>query len=426
MRYPHHLWSEIKHWNRNIKLFFISNLLYQFGSGMFMVLYNLYIQALGFNQAMNGTLVSIQSLATALMFIPIGLAGDRISRKNILIIGALFTGLSFMGRSYVEGELGLQLFAVCSGLFASFYQVLAVPFLAANIDKSQRLHIFSYHFSMVLAAQVIGSIGGGIWADWMQGVGWDKVSSLQLVLMVGGAVSLASFVPLLFVKENKLVQPEPLLVEKQPSPLPSGLRQDEDWKRIIQFTLAQLLVGFGSGLVVPYLNLYFTDRFHVSLTAVGLLVSLGQVMTIFSILIGPSLAKRVGQVRAVVYFQLLSLPFLLLTGFTNLFVIASVSFLFRQALMNAANPIQSTLMVDLVSDRRRGIANSFTQTAFMLGWASMGTVQSSLITHYGSYWGYALTFCITGLLYVTAAVCFYFMFREAHMKRTSTTEASTP
>ncbi|MCR8844604.1 MFS transporter [Paenibacillus sp. SC116] len=436
MGWWHQARNDVKRWNRNIKLFFLSNMLYQFGSGMFMVLYNLYIQALGYGADMNGSIVSIQSLATACMFIPIGLAGDRLSRKHILIIGALLTGLSFMGRSYAEDPLSLQTYAVITGLFISFYQVIAIPFLAENVSKSERLSLFSIHFSGVLAAQVVGSIAGGYGADMLQAIGWSKIDSLQTVLMLGGAATVASFLPLLFIKEKKKetaevrLRPQPKLVEKDSYvssdgddsslsiPTTAAVLTPEqtkrsDWINISQFTTAQLLVGLGSGLVIPYLNMYFTDRFAVSLTAVGLLVSLGQIMTIVSMLIGPTLVARVGQVRAVVIFQLLSLPFLLLTGFTTMFTIAAFSFLFRQALMNAANPIQSALMVERISDARRGIANSFTQTAFMLGWATMGPVQSAILKTYGTYWGYAVTFCITGILYITAAGLFYYVFRES-------------
>ncbi|MBD8498060.1 MFS transporter [Paenibacillus arenosi] len=437
MGWWHQARNDVKRWNRNVKLFFLSNMLYQFGSGMFMVLYNLYIQALGYGADMNGSIVSIQSLATACMFIPIGLAGDRLSRKYILIIGALLTGLSFMGRSYAEDPFSLQTYAVITGLFISFYQVIAIPFLAENVSKSERLSLFSIHFSGVLAAQVVGSIAGGYGADFLQAIGWNKIDSLQTVLMLGGAATVASFLPLLFIKEKKKataeILPHPAPIEKSgyadsnenenslsvpTAAAVSTPKQTKrrDWINITQFTTAQLLVGLGSGLVIPYLNMYFTDRFAVSLTAVGLLVSLGQVMTIVSMLIGPTLVAKVGQVRAVVIFQLLSLPFLLLTGFTTAFTIAAFSFLFRQALMNAANPIQSALMVERISDARRGIANSFTQTAFMLGWATMGPVQSAILKAYGTYWGYAVTFCITGILYITAAGLFYYVFRESKQK----------
>ena len=337
-----------------------------------------------------------------------------------------------MGRAYAEAEPLLLMLAVGTGIFASFYQVLAVPFLAENSPKDRRLKLFSYHFSMVLAAQVLGSISGGGVADLLQASGMEGSLSLQIALFIGGAATFFSFIPLMLVKEARKdadVQ-KPALVKsaaltEQQEQLSPHDDSHADWRNISKFTVGQLLIGFGSGLVIPYLNLYFTDRFDISLTTVGLLVSLGQVMTIFSMLIGPSLVRRIGQVRAIIAFQFMSLPFLLLTGFTNMLLVASLSFLFRQALMNAANPIQSNLMVERVSDRRRGIANSITQTAFMLGWASMGSVQSALITTYGTYWGYAITFSITGVLYVTAAIGFFFMFREPLPHNQHQKDAST-
>lgn len=391
---------------------------------MFSVLYNLYIQGLGYNDTMNGQIVSIQSLATAIMFVPIGLGGDRFSRKRLLIAGALFSGIFLIGRSFDYSASGLIWFAVFSGLFAGVFQVLAIPFLAENVKKSQRLKMFSYYSSLVLASQVLGSLGGGVFADLLHTLGIAKVTGLQTVLFIGGAATLAAFIPMLFVSDDKTPAQTittgavPAVAASEDKNLsateqPGKLQDNKNDSRLIgQFVITQLLIGFGSGLVVPYLNLYFTNRFSVSLSAMSLLISLGQIMTIVSMLIGPTLAAKVGSVRAVVIFQVFSLPFLLLTGFTNVLVIASVSFLFRQALMNAANPIQSAILVDRVSDKRRGIANSLMQTAFMIGWATMGPVQSYLVTTYGTYWGYAITFSITGGLYVISSLMYYMMFKD--------------
>ncbi|NGZ75622.1 MFS transporter [Saccharibacillus sp. VR-M41] len=421
----------IAEWPRNVKLFFAANLLYQIGGGMFSVLYNLYIQGIGYTDAMNGRVVSIQSLATACIFIPIGLFGDRLSRKMLLIVGALFSGIVFALRAFAEAEPLLLALAVCSGVFAAFFQVLAIPFLAENVKKSQRLALFSAYSSLMLAAQVIGSMGGGVLADALQHSGLERVASLRFTLFAGGIATLAAFAPMLFIREDRRKSEPPktspaeagrdLGPEAAPEAVGTAAEASGSSGRssrlIFWFVLAQLPIGLGSGLVVPYLNLYFTNRFGVSLTTMSLLISLGQVMTIVSMLIGPSLSKRVGPVNAVVIFQMLSLPFLLTTGFTNIALIASVTFLFRQALMNAANPIQSAIMVDRIPDNKRGIANSLTQTAFMLGWASMGPVQSHLVTTYGNYWGYAITFSITGALYVSASLLYYFKFRESRPDR---------
>lgn len=401
---------EIGRWDRNIKLFFISNLLCQTGSGMFSVLYNLYVQALGFDQSLNGKIISVTSFATALMFIPIGLAGDRISRRTMLLAGVLGTGLTCFGRSFVETASLLQWSALLSGIFAAAIQVLAVPFLADYVKKEDRLKLLSYHFAATLGAQVLGSTGGGVLADLLQAAGMGKAASLQAVLAAGSAAVLVAVLPLFFIHERQGMphtHNQPVPAAAKPAEDPS---KREDWKFISQYTFTQLLVGFGSGLVIPYLNLYFTDRFSVSLTAVGILISLGQIMTILSMLMGPRLVRRVGQIRAILMFQLMSLPFLLLTGFTNILLVASVGYLFRQALMNAANPIHSSIVVDRVSSSRRGLANSITQTVFMLGWAVMGQVQPAIISTYGYYWGYAVTFCLTGILYITSAACFFIMF----------------
>ena len=398
---------------RNIRLFFLANMLFQIGTGMFSVLYNLYIHELGYPDAMIGKVVSMQSLATAICFIPIGLLGDLTSRKRLLVIGALCSGIILAGRSILESETSLLTMAVLTGLSGAVFQVLSIPFLAQNIAKADRLRIFSIYSAFVLASQVAGSFGGGVMTDVLQAAGLDKLLSFKIVLLAGSVATIASFLPLQAIRESTRTLESKAQTVSNDLSNPSNTAQSKaDFSFIAKFVSIQLLIGIGAGLVIPYLNLYFTNRFSTSLSSMSLLLSLGQVMTIISMLIGPSLANRVGQVKAIVIFQTLSLPFLLLTGFTNLLFVASISFLFRQALMNAANPLQSAILIDRVSAKRQSIANSLMQTAFMLGWATMGPVHSHLITTYGYYWGYAIAFSITGMLYVTASALFFILFRE--------------
>ncbi|WP_336775861.1 MFS transporter [Paenibacillus sp. MMO-58] len=409
--------AEWRGWSRSIRLFFLSNMLYQFGTGLFSVLYNLYIHELGYPDAMSGTVVSMQSLATAICFIPIGLFGDRISRKRLLVIGALCSGIILAGRSLFESESSLVTMAVLTGIFATVFQVLAIPFLADNIDKKDRLRIFSIYSAFVLAAQVAGSLGGGVISDVLQDAGVSTLLSFKLVLLAGSIATIGAFVPLQAMRESKLRANDGAEQQRnQPAAASPPVTVNKELRFIAAFAAVELLIGIGSGLVIPYLNLYFTNRFEISLSGMSFLLSLGQVMTIFSMLIGPTLASRVGQVKAIVIFQTLSLPFLLITGFTNMLLVASVSFLFRQALMNAANPLLSATLMNRVSARSQSLANSVMQTAFMMGWATMGPVQSHIIASHGYYWGYAITFSITGCLYVTASLLFLVLFREKRKK----------
>lgn len=399
--------TKISSFNRNIRLFMMANILIQVGMGVFSVMYNLYLKELGFPETVNGKVITMTSLASAIMLIPAGFLSDRFGRKWMIIIGSMVTVLTLLYRSVMVEEQSLIYAAFLTGLFMALVQVSGVPFLAENSNASERMHLFSIHFSLVTIASVIGSLGGGVLADALHLYAAMPIQeSIKWVLIVGTIVFALGLIPLFQLKpiarqENKTAQTS----EKE---LPSSFKRNIII--IVLFGFSNLLIGTGSGLVIPYLNLYFANRFDASNSYIGLILSLGSGMTAIAMLIGPALVKRVGQVRALVIFQLLSIPFLFITGYTNSLLVASIGFLLRQALMNAGNPIQSAIAMDLVHDKYKGLANSVNQMVFNIGWASTGAISTGLVMTYGSYWGYAYTFTITGVLYIIASTYFYVLF----------------
>ncbi|SDO16012.1 Predicted arabinose efflux permease, MFS family [Psychrobacillus sp. OK028] len=401
--------KKISSFNRNVKMFMLANILIQIGMGVFMVMYNLYIKELGFPETLNGKIISVTSLASALMLVPAGYLSDRLGRKRIIIAGAIVSASTLFYRSLVTGEQSLIYAAFFTGLFMALVQVSGVPFLAENTDSSQRMHLFSIHFSLMTIASVVGSLGGGVLADALHVIGnISTVDSIKYVLIIGAIIFTFGLLPLFQLKPVNVKEDKNNKVEELETNAPSGFRKN--LKVIILFGFANLLIGTGSGLVIPYLNLYFSNRFDASNTYIGLILSLGSAMTAVAMLLGPALVKRVGKVKALVIFQLMSIPFLFITGYTNSLLIASIAFLMRQALMNAGNPIQSAIAMDLVQDKYKGLANSVNQMVFNVGWASTGAISTGLVVTFGFYWGYAYTFTITGILYIIASSYFYFVF----------------
>ena len=399
--------SNITSFNKNIRLFMLANILIQIGMGVFSVMYNLYIKELGFPETVNGNVISMTSLATAIMLIPAGFLSDRFGRKDLIILGMIVTILTLFYRSVEVGENALIYAAFFTGLFMALVQVSGVPFLAENSNASERMHLFSIHFSLMTIASVVGSLGGGVIADALHFyAGMSVQDSIKWVLIFGTFIFALGLLPLFQLKPTvKVEEITTAIIEKE---IPSNFKRNITV--IVLFGFANLLIGTGSGLVIPYLNLYFSNRFDASNSYVGLILSLGSGMTAVAMLMGPALVKKVGQVRALVIFQLLSIPFLFLTGYTTSLVVASIGFLLRQALMNAGNPIQSAIAMDLVHDKYKGLANSVNQMVFNLGWATMGPVSTGLVMAYGFYWGYAYTFTITGILYIIASTYFYILF----------------
>lgn len=406
------LWNEwvknVKGYNRNVRLFLWANILFQIGMGFFMIMYNLYVRALGFDQMVLGSVISMTSLATAIILIPAGLLSDRIGRKKIMLAGLMFTAVSLGLRSILEAKTGLIVTAFMTGTFTALIQVSVIPFLSENSTKEQRVQLFSFNFATNMLANVLGNVGGGGLTDTFHYfLGLSELVSLRITLLIGTAISLCALIPLMMIKEKRKLSTQKLATFN----LKDTFRTNRaSFKVIGMFAFAQMCIGFGAGLVIPYLNVYFADRFAVSNTSIGIVVSLGQAATAIAMFIGPLVVRKFGEVKAVVFLQMSSIPFLLLTGLTTNFNLAAVGFLFRQALMNAGNPIQSSIMMSKVDDSMKGFANSVGQMVFMLGWACMGPVSTAIVSKYGSYWGYAYVFGITAMLYLIGSSYFYVAF----------------
>ncbi|MCA1031595.1 MFS transporter [Bacillus timonensis] len=405
-----HDWKNQYHsYNQNVKLFILTNIFTQIGMGIFMIMYNFYIRELGYTEQVNGNIIAMTALASAIILIPAGILSDKIGRKKLMLTGVVISSVVLFSRGLLEGENVLLIAAFITGISMAFLQVSAIPWLAENSTNEQRVHLFSFHFAVMMAANVVGNILGGFITDiLLYVVHMSGIWSVRITLLIGAAFIFMGVFPILKMSEIKK--------SKQKGEAKLGLRSFAkknkiQIKLILLFAVAQIIIGFGSGLVIPYLNLYFADRFSANNSIIGVILSLGQAATAIAMFIGPAVVKKVGEVRAVVYLQLLSLPFLLLTAYTENLLIATIGFLFRQALMNAGNPIQMSLMMERVEDSMKGLANSVNQMVFSLGWAIMGPVSTSIVFLYGSYWGYAYVFSITAGLYLIGAVYFFVVFK---------------
>ncbi|MCL7749965.1 MFS transporter [Halalkalibacter alkaliphilus] len=402
--------DQLKGYNRNIRLFLLTSVLANIGMGIFMVIYNYYIRELGFSDQMNGRVIAMQALASAMALLPAGLMSDKFGRRRIIMIGALFAATSLLLRAVLAGEFLLLAMAFATGLFMAFIQVSSIPLLAENSTEKERVHLFSFNFALIMVANVIGNALGGTLTDLFHVFfRLSMLESVRITLLIGSLIFFIALLPILKINEEHKKR-----VQKTGASSLGRLftthRSSLKW--IGLFAIANVLIGFGSGLVIPYLNLYFSDRFEISNSLVGIILSLGQAMTAVAFMIGPSVVKRFGEVKAVVMLQLASLPFLLLTAYTETLWLAVIGFLFRQALMNAGNPIQMALMMRTVDDSMKGLANSVGQMVFQLGWAVMGPVSTSIVMIYGAYYGYAYVFTITAFLYLLGSTYFYVVFRK--------------
>jgi MFS family permease len=407
--------SQFQGYSRNILLFFCFNFVWNLGLGMFGLVYNLYVKSLGYEQTTVGSIVGMTSLAAAIILIPAGIMNDRFGPKRVITFGLVFTIVALTVRSLFEAEGGMLVSSFFGGMALAVVSATILPFMANNSTPQQRVHLFSFNMALVMIANVVGIALGGILCDFFQFViGFEEILSLRFTLLIGVVFAALGVIPVaLFEKSEQEIQPR----RREALNLKHSWRSHKASLQVIGiFCLLGLLSAIGGGMIVPYLNVYFEDRFEASKSAIGLVVALGQGATAIAFLIGPMIVKRFGEVRSVVYLQLCSIPFLLLTAFSANFYLSSGGYLFRQALMNAANPFYNSVKMSFVDRSLRGLASSSGEAVFNLGWFLAAPISTGLVFRHGPYYGYAYAFCITAVVYTVISYLFYFFFGKSRFK----------
>jgi MFS family permease len=178
-------------------------------------------------------------------------------------------------------------------------------------------------------------------------------------------------------------------------------------RRLLPIAINAALIGSGAGLVIPFMNLYFKNRFTCSSGQIGTFFSIAQVFTALAALAAPAVARRFGKLRTAVASELLSLPFLVTLGGERHLGVAVGAFWLRATFMQASTPLLQAFVMEVLPHELRARSTSLNNMVWNLGWAVSATLAGVIIEHFG----YAVPFYLTATLYLTAALTFYRAFR---------------
>ena len=183
-------------------------------------------------------------------------------------------------------------------------------------------------------------------------------------------------------------------------------------------TAPQILIGFGAAILIPYMNVFFQDRFNITDSLLGLLFSLSSLLIGIGSIVAARLSMHLGgKVRAVVATQSVSLGFLLLMGFSPTLWLSSIGYLMRSALMNMATPLYSAFCMERTPEQHQGFVNSILNLAWNIGWAVGPYISGVVQQHYG----FTPLFIATAALYAIAIALVWIFF-----KGVENTAATTP
>lgn len=383
--------KELQSFSRNARLFLLSNSIYSLGSGIFYLVFNIYVvEGLSYSEYFLGILLSASSFAAALFSLPAGIIGDRIGRKRCLIGGTAGTAVSMGLLITVESQGILVLANALLGFSTTVTYLSFAPFMMENTSQDERVYLFSVNGALATLGLTAGEfIGGRLPSLFLM----ERSESLRATLLVSVILSCAAVLPLLFLTEKRR---RTLFSQKI-------IRSTSLVKK---FLLIQILVGFGAGLIVPFFNVFFRMKLNLTMQTIGNIFAVGSIVTGMATFLAASLASKWGKVRSIVLTELGSLPFLLMIAYSPYVFIVTLGYIVRGALMNMGGPIASAFMMEHIEEEERATINGIVSAGWNGSWAVANIVAGNLMSRAM----YGAPFLITCGLYGISSFLFYMFF----------------
>jgi len=410
---------------RNARLYLLSNALSGMTTGIFLVLYNLYLTSLGYKADFVGAILFVGTIGAGLAIFPAGVCIDRWSGKGILIGSSLLIGVAGIGAILFRQPGPLFVCAFLTGVGTAFSLVINAPFLTRNSLPLERPDLFSLNIALTQIAVVLGEVLGGalpIWfahslwwmaplsprVNWLL-AGQAEPRSYQLSMLVAGLIAIPSFIPLFLLSNDRpqvIRERRPFARGRRSLPWRIWLASTRRWIQpaylrmlilspFVALILVQTLTGLGAGLIIPYFNLFFVRHLNASSELFGLADGAANGLTALTTLCAPWLARRLGRVNSIILTRLSSLPLLLTIGLTGSLPLATGLYPLREGLMDMSQGVLQVFSMEEVEEQHRGIANSAYQASYQVAWAITSSLGGLIIV----YAGY-------GPLFIGAAACY--------------------
>jgi MFS family permease len=328
--------------------------------------------------------------------IPLGIVSDIYGRKHLLILGNL------------AGAVALLVFALTTNFWYFISASIVLGFaegasvttwnalLADMTDSSNRNTVFSLSFVMINVTTGVGLALPGVFPIIGNFLGVTNYAIHRETLLLLGCASFIS--PLMFYA---------LLRNRKETHNPgrkwSGLSN--------KGTLAKLgfvgsTIGFGAGFIIPLVGAWFYYRFDIADSYSGPILALSNILIGFSAVASPRLAKRFGQMQAILLTMGSSMVFMLSMAFIPVFALSAAVYVVRSALMNMGSPLLDSFSMSIFPAEQRGVVSALSNVMFRL--------PNSLSTYFGGFilalGLLQLPFFVASAPYSVGLVGFYFFF----------------
>ena len=400
--------------NRDLGIYFGVVVLVSLGMYVHVVLFNLYLADLSFQEDLMGRLVAARTLGTALGTLPAAALARRMGLRFAILMALCGLALSLALRAVVTGT-ALVAASLLTGFFLAGWFVTNAPAIAAlsvklpgtdpeGLETRRAAAAFSYNTALGIGVGAAGGILAGWLPGWLPGA--TPAAAKQSALLVAAALVGAGAVVGLRVRfrhdpQSPIRNPKSLLLRRSPARA-----------FLARFLLAvSLWYVFAAGFL-PFFNVYLRNRLGASVETIGGVFALAQVVQALAALSMARLIRRLGLVRAVVVTQVLSAAALFALWPVHALALAATLYVVYLSFQVMSEPgLQNLLMARVLPEERP--TASAANLLLMFGiHAAVGAAAGALIAARG----YGALFVVLGVTGVAAAALFAALFSPAFVR----------
>jgi MFS family permease len=367
------------------------------GYGYFQVLVSAYLPQIGFDPGSVGLILGVNGLAVVVASIPLGIYADRRGKKRILFLGLLIFPFTLVVYALTSMLAALLIASVIAGLVEGAFLSTWNALIADMTTSQNRNNAFTLSFIVATIAFGLGyalpfafPIAGSLLH-----LESAKVHQYSTLLLAG--VSFISPVGIGLVLRG---YSEP---EKTKT---SGAKGSLGplWK----FSGLNSIIGLGAGFIIPLIATWFFFRFAVPDTYSGPLLAISNMTIALAAVASPLLAKKLGNVNAIVLAEGSSTVFMLAMAFAPTAAVAGGLYVVRAALMNMSSPLADSYLMGIIPPDQRSLASAVNSLVWRLP-NSITAVLGGLIMGTGNY---GLPIFLATAFYVIGISGFFLVFRN--------------
>ncbi len=403
--------------NPSLEWLFLVRIMRSVSQGFLAIIVPLYIAMLGYDALHLGILFTAASIASVILTALTGVLSDRFGRKIFLILISLLTvggGLGFaISTNFVVlvlaaaiGTIGRGGGAGSGGNWGPFYPA-EQALIAEHSGVFERTTVFGALSFVGVVAGAVGSLFAWLPQLLSAASGASQLGGYRVLFVLTAVFGIAMAAAVVPVHEShSYVRPSSLGPTPQTS-LRLGL-SPASWRMVWRFMVANLIQGFGIGMLGPIIVYWFYRVYGVGAGSLANLFFLINLAAALPYLMAGRLAFHLGSVKAVAVTRLIASVLLVAMVAMPTFFLAALFYTMRMIAATLSVPIAQSYLMGVIDPAERASAAGISTVPWQVG-SSAGPYLAGYLMQYAAF---DLPLELSAAAGALSAVLYYVFFRN--------------